>query len=201
MPVFYEDSLGAKFMDSIDAMGSADDELIDDPAALEAAQAQANGRPTTTCHNKMTSEWLPALGPASLGSAAEAAGALASLITMPLDAENIEYVWDPYPPGSIPGATSLYSQFTPRPFMLLVAPDNVQRARELVRENAPDWVSADVPTETSAPLPDVTNAMPQPPDVSGGGGVPARIRFGALMLVLAALFITYLAYSFNEAVN
>jgi hypothetical protein len=201
MPLFYEDSLGAKLAEKWDGLGSSDDELIDDPAALEAAQVQANNRPVTTCHDKMTSEWVPALGPASLGHAAEAAGATASLITMPLDAEDIEYVWNPYPPGSIPGGIALYTQYTPRLFTLFVAPKDVQRARELIRTNSPESISADVPASTPASPHDAPNATPQPPNVSGGDGVPAWIWLGALLLVLAAVYIAYLAYSFNAAVN
>lgn len=43
MPLFYEDSLGAKLSKKWNELGSADDELIEDPAALQAAQNAVDG--------------------------------------------------------------------------------------------------------------------------------------------------------------
>jgi hypothetical protein len=204
MPVFYEDSLGAKLAEKWNAFwsagGSADDELIDYPAALEAAQAEANGLPPKTSCDKVTSDWVSVFGPIHFTATAEAAGFGPSLVTMPLDAEGIGYVWDPYPPESIPAGTRPYGEFSPRPFTLLVAPREVRRARELIRENAPNGFLPDIP-ETASSLPSAaTAAMPEPPRVSSGG-VPAWIGFGALLLVLAVLGIAVAVLTLGEAGN
>ena len=134
-PLFYEDSLGARLAekahDAIERVGSADDELIDDPAALEAAQAEVNTEDPYREYAAAGSDWVVVLGPTKLSGLLDVAGANACVITMPLDAEGIPYVWDPYPPEEMPGATNPY-RVADRPFSLLVAPQNAAAARSLL---------------------------------------------------------------------
>lgn len=135
-PLFYEDSLGAKVAERLVHLPSADDELVEDPAALEAAQEAVNAEDPYAIYGKVDPDWVPVFGPSKLSGMIDIAGKNACLITMPLDAEGIAYAWDPYPPEEMPGATS-HLRAVDRPFTLLVAPEDAERARELLAVSQP----------------------------------------------------------------
>lgn len=129
-PLFYEDSLGEKLVDAINSMPSADDELIDDPAALEAAQAAANAVDPDVENTVAGPDWVALYGPERLGGTQTEAEQNAAILTMPLDAEGIQYAWDPFPPQGM-----YVTRGVSRPFTLLVAPSDADRARVLLRMN------------------------------------------------------------------
>ena len=130
-PLFYEDSLGEKLAEAIRNLPNADDELIDDAEALDEAQREVNAEDPEAVYARVAPDWVPVFGPSKLSGLLDIAGANACVITMPLDAEGIAYVWDPYPPEEMPGVTSP-SRALDRPFTLLVSPQDAARARELI---------------------------------------------------------------------
>lgn len=131
-PLFYEDSLGAKVAEAFDGLPSADDELVDDPNVLDAAQAAVNGQDPQAVYQRVGSDWVAVFGPSKLSGILDAAGWTASMVTMPLDSEGIEYAWDPYPPGDMSGAASPTDHVADRPFTLLVPPADAQLASSLI---------------------------------------------------------------------
>jgi hypothetical protein len=132
----YEDSLGAKLVEGVqsvlDAPGSADDELIDDADELDAAQRAANGQDPEAVYAEVGADWVAVFGPSKLSGFWDVAGWNASMVTMPLVAEAIVYAWDPYPPEEMPGTAAPFIHLIDRPFTLLVAPADADRARELI---------------------------------------------------------------------
>lgn len=144
-PLFYEDSLGAKAVEAWESLGSADDELIDDPAELAAAQAEVNGEDPEAVYADVTPQWVAVFGPSKLSGIADVAGANACVITMPLEAAGISFAWDPYPPEEMPGAAYPSEHVADRPFTLLVAPADADRARLAIT------ASPGAPTPVGAP--------------------------------------------------
>ena len=133
-PLFYEDSLGEKLAERATAAwesaGSADDELIDDPAALEAAQAAANAVDPDADNPVAGPDWVALYGPERLGGTQAEAEQNAAILTMPLDAEGVQYAWDPFPPQGM-----YVTRGVSRPFTLLVPPGEADHARVLLRMN------------------------------------------------------------------
>jgi riboflavin kinase/FMN adenylyltransferase len=105
--------------------------VVSDPEALEAAEQAASHSAPVYFDDIATGEWTPLVGPVefygSLG-----AGAKAFMVTSPLEAAGIPYVWDPYPPDQrplgLPGAGS-YDQ----PFTLLVPAGSYDEANSLTQ--------------------------------------------------------------------
>jgi hypothetical protein len=145
MPVFYEDSLGERLVRHLVEGSSADDELIDDPAALEAAQAAANGRPPSA---PPTLDWVAVAAPIVFSIGAESPGVIAAQITMPLDSAEIPYAWDPYPPAEMPLALEPTGMLASRKFTLLVAPEDANVAVALLDDTPASPVP---PTAPAAP--------------------------------------------------
>lgn len=143
-PVFYEDSLGAKMVDAWNNLGSADDELIEDPKALRAAQREVNGEDPEAVYSEVQSDWVAVFGPSKVSSILDAPGSNACIITMPLVAAGIRYAWDPYPPEEMPGSAYPADHLIDRAFTLLVAPQDAREARSLLsaRPGAPTSVGA-----------------------------------------------------------
>ncbi|HEY5540238.1 MAG TPA: hypothetical protein VIL41_02160 [Coriobacteriia bacterium] len=148
-PLFYEGSLGAKAVEALRNLPSADDELLDDPAALEAAQAAVNAKDPDADNPVAGLDWIAVYGPERLGGTQSEAEQNAAILTMPLDAEGIPYAWDPFPPQGM-----YVTRGVSRPFTLLVAPDDGQRARELVRRNAGGPASPGSRPRAARPLQD-----------------------------------------------
>jgi hypothetical protein len=195
-PLFYEDSLGAKLADAFNSLPSADDGLIEDPEELDAAQAAVNGHDSHASYARVRPGWVAVFGPAKLDGMLSSAGISASVLTMPLDAEEIAYVWEPYAPQDAPSTTDNYGRAFPRPFTLLVGPADAQRAKQLLA------------TELGAEATGTGNAMParqsvspasgptRPPDpaITTEGALAAWIRFGVLVLaaVVFGLLMSFL---------
>lgn len=131
MPLFYEDSLGAKLAEKWNGLGSADDELIEDREALAAAEAEvARVDPLADCPD--IAEWAAVYGPLKLSDLVSFAGMTALSITAPLDAAEIPTRWDPYPPSEMP-SFRVELGVIDRPFTLLVPLDRRSEALELLQ--------------------------------------------------------------------
>jgi hypothetical protein len=133
---------------------SADVELIDDPAALEAAQAAANAADPDAAYASVEPDWVVVWGPAELGITAVQSGQNATCLTIPLDAEGIAYAWDPFPPSE----TFTTRNIVARPLSLLVSPSNAARARNLLQGAIPD---AALPTGSVPSAPPVESLEDQ----------------------------------------
>ncbi len=135
-PIFYEDSLGAKLAEkaaqATDRAREAELAYIDDPEALERAEQEVHNLDVTPDYSAVGDDWVVVFGPSKVSSVIDVAGPTAMLIAMPLDAEGIAYCWDPYPPQDMPGAATPAEHAADRPFSILVAPENAERARELL---------------------------------------------------------------------
>jgi hypothetical protein len=155
VPLFYEDSLGAKLVDGIESVmdtpGSADDELIEDAGALETAQREANGQDPEAIYAEVGDDWIPVFGPSKLSGFWDVAGTNASKITMPLVAAGITFAWDPYPPEEMPGSATPFYHLMDRPFTLLVAPADAPGARGLLSALPGADSQFGLPATTSVP--------------------------------------------------
>lgn len=183
MLFFFERGQAENLMSNIENMGSADEDLIDDPAALEAAQEAANAVDPDEIYEVVDATWVPVLGPTGLQGLSDASGLTTGAITMPLAAEGIPFAWDPFPPEERTGPYT-------RPFTLLVPPGDSKRARELL------GAYADTPPMRAggpAPL-----GRPTPPPNSSAYDPAAdsrrQIIAWSLVLLFAILFgIAYLS--------
>ena len=61
------------------------------------------------------------------------AGCNATILTGPLEANGIPFAWDPYPPEEMPGFRLGYGAVD-RPFQILVPPDRLSEAREMLSD-------------------------------------------------------------------
>jgi len=140
-PIFYEDSLGAKLAEKAQAaMDRARDRaeyspddlaLIEDPAALAAAEAATRGVDPGDAYGQVTEEWVAVMGPSKLSGIVDNAGFTARLVTAPLEAAGIPSVWDPYPPEEMPSYRYGYGAVD-RPFTLLVPASQAAEATQLL---------------------------------------------------------------------
>ena len=197
-PLFYEDSLGAKLAEkaneALDRVGSADDELVDDPAALEAAQAAANAVDPYAAYDKLAPDWVVVWGPERLGGQQLEIDQNATLLTMPLDAEGVSYAWSPCPPSE-----SYPQRGVSVPFELLVSPHDAERARSLIGDLS-GWMAASVRHDTGASVPARPNSAPRavsarpgPPDDELQGQQHRGVAL-AVALLLFALLVAAVAY-------
>ena len=76
-------------------------DYISDPAALEAAEQAAMNAPDSSFGEMATGDWVPV---AARSFSILAAGPEAFVLVAPLEAANIPFAWDPYPPESTPQA-------------------------------------------------------------------------------------------------
>jgi hypothetical protein len=135
VPLFYEDSLGAKLAERFNGLGSADDVLIEDPEALAAAEAQAAHTDPTADHPEVA-EWVAVWGPQKLSDFNSVASVTALNLTAPLDAAEIPCRWEPYPPSEMPSFRVEYG-VVDRPFTLLVPVDRQADALDLIGSSSP----------------------------------------------------------------
>jgi riboflavin kinase/FMN adenylyltransferase len=106
--------------------------VVSDPGALAAAEREASHRAPVYFDDIATGEWIRVAGPVefygSLG-----AGPKAFMVTAPLEAAGIPFVWDPYPPDQrpqgLPGAGSF-----DQPFTLLVPVGSYDEALALTQD-------------------------------------------------------------------
>jgi riboflavin kinase / FMN adenylyltransferase len=117
----------------IDGRVLSEEAYISDPAALEAAEEAVMHAPSSF-DDMAVGEWLPV---ASRQFTVLAAAPEAFALVAPLEAENIPYAWDPFPPQDSPAA--LRGAMT-RDFTLLVPAELLEQAQAAMAEaetNAP----------------------------------------------------------------
>lgn len=109
-----------------------DDLIVDDPLVLEAAE-RAVARmpdPDLASYVEFERDWVPVYGPIRLSSLFRDGGASSSLITGPLAAEGIPFVWDPFPPSHAQTSRPDFNWL--REFTLFVSPERADEARVLL---------------------------------------------------------------------
>lgn len=176
MLFFFERGQAQNLVSNIESMGSADEDLIEDPEALEAAQEAANAVDPDDIYEAVDASWVPVLGPTGLQGLTDASGLTTGAITMPLAAEGIPFAWDPFPPEERTGPYT-------RPFTLLVPAEDSKHARELL--------GAYIET----PAPRIGQPTPPPSGAYDPAGDSRRqIVAWSLVLLFAILFaIAYLS--------
>ena len=189
-PLFYEDSLGEKMVEAWDALGSADDELLEDPEALERAQRVVNGEDPEAVYTQVGADWVPVFGPSKLSGLLDVAGPNGCVVTMPLAANDIEYAWDPYPPEEMPGPCIPGNHGADRPFTLFVAPENVSRALDLITAIP----GSDLPAGLAS-----THELQ--PEARAARQTLAWTLFAVFIGVDAFVFMGYLAYTVYHLVR
>ena len=162
-PLFYEDSLGAKLVEKakaaaaeaeqaraeraskpMPARGSADLDLIDDPAALDAAEREVQGGSPEDAYAEFGPDWVAVFGPTKLSGLLDVAGFTAAIVTMPLAAEGIEFAWSPDPPEMMPGPAYANDHLLDMAFTLYVAPADASAALGLISEIPGSRISAGI---------------------------------------------------------
>lgn len=106
--------------------------FVDDPLALEAAEraVASLGDPDEASYSRYDSSWVAAYGPVRLSSLLRDGGLSSALITGPLTAAGIPFVWEPFPPAAAQSARPDFNWH--REFSLLVAPDDLSRAHDIL---------------------------------------------------------------------
>ena len=136
-PLFWEDSLGAKLSEKMktrtDAVRELESAYIDDPEELERAEEAVHdaGEQGADRYERVTSDWVPAVGPIKISGLMDAAGPNGCLLSAPLEANCIPFAWDPYPPEEMPSYRYGYGAID-RPFKILVPPERLAEARKLL---------------------------------------------------------------------
>ncbi|MDR3687140.1 MAG: hypothetical protein P4L93_09320 [Coriobacteriia bacterium] len=162
-PLFYEDSLGARLVEKakesaaaaeqaraqranrpMPARGSADLELLDDPTALDDAERGVRGGDPEDAYAEFNSDWVAVFGPSKLSGLLDVAGFAAAIVTMPLAAEAIDFVWSPYPPEMMPGPAYANDHLLDMPFTLYVHPADASAALALISEVPGSGISAGI---------------------------------------------------------
>lgn len=106
-------------------------EPVEDLVALQQAELEVRGLDPLTANLPESAEWATAMRPARVSGLLVNPGANSFLITSSLDAANIRYVWDPYPPQLMPMYRPGYGAVD-RPFTLLVHVDDLPDAAEML---------------------------------------------------------------------
>jgi riboflavin kinase / FMN adenylyltransferase len=110
-----------------------DEDLVEDPAALAAAEALVAEYDPNDVFDSVDGEWVEALDPVVVSSIFDVPGWTAFMITSPLDAAGIPYAWDPYEPGSIAQHGPVPIQII-QPFRLLVPETNLAEAQRILSD-------------------------------------------------------------------
>ncbi len=110
-----------------------DEDLVDDPAALAAAEALVAEYDPNDVFDSVDGEWAEVLDSIVVSNILDAPGWTAFMITSPLDAAGIPHVWDPYEPGSMPPHNPVPIQII-QPFRLLVPETNLAEAQRILSE-------------------------------------------------------------------
>ena len=137
--LFWEDSLGAKLAEkateATDRVRELEKAYIDDPEELERAEKAVHdaGEQGTESYKQVQNDWVAVAGPIKISGIMDSAGPNGCLITAPLEANDIPFAWDPYPPEDMPGYRVGYGAVD-RPFKVLVPPERAAEARELIGE-------------------------------------------------------------------
>jgi hypothetical protein len=111
-------------------LGWADDPIVDDPEALEAAERAVANVDASEPYGQFDASWVEVLGPISL---VNVTGPLTAFgITAPLQAAAIPYVWSPFPPEALTGVRP--ELMNAQRFRLFVPPEFAALARECLDE-------------------------------------------------------------------
>lgn len=110
--------------------GPLDDEFVDDPEALAAAEAAVRAMPEPKQYVRDDS-WVAVFGPQRLSSLVEDGGSQGAIVAGPLADAGIRFSWDPMPPEH--GQTARPDFNWLRTFTLYVPAQDADAARELLR--------------------------------------------------------------------
>jgi len=107
-----------------------DDEYIDDPEALAAAERRVASLVEADPYADFDDTWVDVSGPIRLASLVSDGGAAAFSFTTPLQMAEIPFAWDPMPPEHVAQARPDFSW--QRTFRLFVPPEYAEEARMLL---------------------------------------------------------------------
>lgn len=112
--------------------GAAEDPDVYDPETLAAAQAVADSNESMR-QIPVGDDWVPVVTHRRVSGVFESPVHGSFVITAPLEAADIPYAWDPYPPEEMPSFRPAYGAFD-RTFSLLVPRDRAQEVREIIAD-------------------------------------------------------------------
>lgn len=130
--------LAESFFDTL-TLGATDDDpeflddgspVIEDPVALEAAERAVAGGSAMDAYADYDEDWVEVLGPTSLGNLMSSGAIGAFVVTSPLRAAGIPFVWQPFPPEEQQNVRPDFN-FWMR-FSLHVPPEHAHEARRLL---------------------------------------------------------------------
>lgn len=111
--------------------------VVEDEAALEAAERAVAGLDPMEAYVKAEEEWETLLAKRHLSGLFGDAGSTAALVTAPLVSAGIPFAWDPYPPETMPALRAGYGIFD-RPFTLMVPKSQLAESKAVMREAYPN---------------------------------------------------------------
>jgi riboflavin kinase/FMN adenylyltransferase len=113
---------------------SDDDPVVEDVAALSAAEAAVARIDPYECYQGFDDTWVEVMELPGLSRAATTGGVEAFMVTTPLEAAGIPFAWDPFPPSDQYRVRPDF--ITSRTFKLLVPPDYAEEARQVLARGA-----------------------------------------------------------------
>ncbi|MDZ4169392.1 MAG: riboflavin biosynthesis protein RibF [Coriobacteriia bacterium] len=111
-------------------LAPSDELLVDDPRALEEATAAVSRISGEPDYGDYDDSWVAVFGPHRMSTLFTDGGVGAALVTGPLRAAGIPFVWDPFPPDASQSARPDFNWL--REFTLLVPADSADEARSLL---------------------------------------------------------------------
>lgn len=106
------------------------DDVVEDPIALAEAEAAVASIDDDVDYSSFDESWICVYGPSRMASLISDGGARAALITGPLTAAGIPFVWDPFPPSQVQRARPDFNWH--HAFRLLVPSEFAEEARSLL---------------------------------------------------------------------
>jgi hypothetical protein len=127
--------------------------IVADPAELSAAERAVAGMRPTDAYDRSDEEWVELVGRRRVSGLFGEAGYTAAIVTAPLQAADIPFMWDPYPPEQMPAFRVGYGAVD-RPFTLLVPASRLAEAQALLDTHT-------VVSHTAPPTSDVLHLPPR----------------------------------------
>jgi len=180
--------------------------VVSDPDSLRAAEIAVSEAQATDTYAKSGEEWVELVGRRRLSGLFGDAGYTAAIVTAPLQAAGIPFVWDPYPPEQMPAFRVGYGAVD-RPFSLMVPASRLEEARALIdapsltRHTKPPTAdvlhlpprTASVPHTPAEPEQPVRTAAPESPLTSESVSRSRWFVRAIIWIMLIALLVTYIA--------
>ncbi len=150
-----------------------DEDLVEDPAALAAAEAAVAEYDPDSVFESVDSEWVEVLDSTAVSNMLDAPGWTAFMITSPLSAAGIPFVWDPFEPGLSPQPHPVAMQIV-QPFRLLVPVAHASEASKLLSTEEDASAEESLRTSAAADEQDLDSSLVSDPDALAAAEAAVR---------------------------